>query len=390
MKINIQQAKHILMVGNSASMIDLFNRDNIEILEGLGYSVDIAANFEEGSITSQDRVEQYRKELEEAGKSVFDIPFPRSINLKEIKASYRTMKQLANTHKYSLVHCQSPTSSVICRWAFRDERKHGTTVIYMAHGFHFFEGAPFKYWLLYYPIEKFMSRFTDVLILINHEDYERAKKKFHAKKICYVPGIGKNTEEYQNVAVDKDQKRKELGLTSSDFVFMSTGQLSVRKNHEVVIRALSKIENVNVKYLVVGFGELEEQLQKLCQEFGVADRVIFAGYRSDVKELLHCVDCFVLPSLQEGLSAALMEAMASGLPVVCSRIRGNTDLIENGAGGYLYSCHDVDGFAEGMQKIACMSENSRRNMGAINVNNMKQKFDAKIVRKQMREIYSSI
>ncbi len=373
-----------LMLASVASMIDLFNADNINILLKLGYDVDVATNFEFGSITSQARVNEYKQELMDKGIGVYHIPIPRSLSmLREIVDSYNMVKKLVDEKRYHIVHCHSPIGGVICRIACKDARKkYGTTVIYTAHGFHFFEGASKKAWAFFYPIEKFCSHYTDMLITINQEDYRNAQK-FHAKKVEYVPGIGIHTDEFRNVEINRRSKRSEFGFSDEDFVFMSTGQISVRKNHEVVIRALAKIEKPNVKYLIVGFGELEEQLKKLVAELGMNSRVVFAGYRGDVKELLHAVDAYVFPSLQEGLPASLMEAMSVGLPVVCSRIRGNVDLIDNGKGGFIYDCHDVEGFAEGMKKII---EGAGSIMGATNIETMK-KFDINAVNVVMEKIY---
>lgn len=375
-----------LMLASVASMIDLFNADNIKILRELGYKVDVACNFEEGSITSQERVDEYKKELNEQEISTYQIPIPRSISrLKDIYRSYKIVKQLVSENEYKIVHCHSPIGSVICRLACIDARKKGTKVIYTAHGFHFFDGASKTAWAVYYPIEKECSRFTDVLITINQEDYKRAQQ-FHAKKVEYVPGIGVHTEAFRSVSIDRTTKRKEFGFIDSDFVFMSTGQISTRKNHEVIIRALAELNNSNVKYLIVGFGEEETRLKHLAKDFGLSRQVIFAGYRGDVKELLHCVDAFAFPSLQEGLPVALMEAMSVGLPVVCSRIRGNTDLIEDGKGGFLFDPHDVDGFATGMKQI--VSGNCKQ-MSDINVDTMKE-FDIGVVNKKMKDIYRII
>ena len=239
--------------------------------------------------------------------------------------------------------------------------------------------------MVYYPIEKLCSKYTDVLITINQEDFRNAQKMY-AKQVEYVPGIGVHTEEIKNTVVDRTQMRSSFGFSDGDFVFMSVGQISIRKNHEVIIRALAKIINEKVKYLIVGFGEEEERLKNLVAELGLQNRVVFAGYRKDVKEILHTVDAFAFPSLQEGLPVALMEAMAAGLPVVCSRIRGNIDLIENGKGGYLYDSHDVDGFAEGMKKIvsgeaAGMRETNQKTM---------QMFDVKNVCDKMTKLYLSL
>jgi glycosyltransferase involved in cell wall biosynthesis len=373
-----------LMLASVASMIDLFNADNINILLKLGYEVDVATNFEFGSITSQSRVNEYKKELLERGIGVYHVPITRSLSeVKDIVASYKIVKRLADNKHYKIVHCHSPIGGVICRMAFRKaRRKYGTKVIYTAHGFHFFKGASKKAWAFFYPIEKFCSRYTDLIITINQEDYNNAQK-FHCKRVEYVPGIGIHTEEFRNVKIDKHAKRLELGFDDDDFIFMSTGQLSVRKNHEVVIRALAQIDNPKVKYLIVGFGELEDKLKSLANELNIRERVVFADYRGDVKELLHAVDAYAFPSRQEGLPVALMEAMAVGLPVVCSRIRGNVDLIENGKGGYLYECNDVDGFAKGMCKIAA---GAGKDMGAVNIEVMR-KFDTDVVNERMEKIY---
>ncbi len=378
------QEPRALQLASVASMIDKFNTDNVKILIELGYQVDVATNFDFGSITSDERVNEYRQELVSQGIGVYNIPIPRSIfSIKNIFSSYKQIKNIVTNTNYKIVHCHSPIGGVLCRLACRKARKSGTKVVYTAHGFHFFKGASKAAWAIYYPIEKFCSRFTDVLITINKEDYERAKR-FKAKKVEYVHGIGVHTNEFRNVEFSRADIRNEFAFAEDDFVFMSIGQLSVRKNHEVVIKALSKINNPKVKYLLVGFGELEEHLKELVSSLNLQSRVVFAGYRGDVKELLHAVDAFAFPSLQEGLPVSLMEAMSVGLPVVCSRIRGNTDLIENGKGGYMYECYDVDGFANGMQKIV---ESNQQKMGMINIETMK-KFDINVVNSEMFRIYS--
>ena len=376
--------KKALQLASVASMIDLFNADNIKILRSLGYSVDVATNFEEGSITSQARVDEYRNELKQQGIRTFQIPIPRSIKkIGNILQSYKMVKSLVEREHYQIVHCHSPIGGVICRLACRKARKTGTKVVYTAHGFHFFKGASKAAWLVYYPVEKWCSKYTDVLITINQEDFENARK-MNARRVEYVPGIGVHTEEIANIVIDRTSMRSSFGFDDKDFVFMSAGQISVRKNHEVVIRALAQIKNEKVKYLIVGFGEEQERLTKLVDELGLKNRVIFAGYRKDVKEILHAVDGFAFPSLQEGLPVALMEAMAVGLPVVCSRIRGNIDLIKDGEGGYLYACYDIDGFAEGMMKIFNDHKIGLKNMETI------KEFDFCKVLEKMSCIYGML
>lgn len=370
---------NVLMLASVASMIDLFNADNMNILEKLGCRIDVAANFSKGSITSQERVAAYRRELEVRGINVYNTPIPRSIfKIGDIINSYKQIRKLTKEKHYRIVHCHSPIGGVVARFACRKARKTGTKVIYTAHGFHFFKGASLINWLIFYPIERLCSHFTDVLITINQEDYSRAKT-WHTCDVKYVPGM----EEFRKESVDRVALRNELGIKESDFVFLSVGQLSVRKNHEVVIRALAKINNPKVKYLLVGFGELEDKLKLLAKDLNIADRVIFSGYRGDVRKILHVVDAFAFPSLQEGLPVSLMEAMSVGLPIVCSAVRGNEDLVENGKGGYVYGCHDVDGFAEGMSEIIA---GKGYEMGRHNISVMKN-FDINTVNKIMAELY---
>lgn len=376
------KSKNALMLASVASMIDLFNTDNIKILQSLGYEVDVAANFKEGSITSKDRVNEYKDELKQQGIGIYQVPIPRSVKrIGDIIKSYKMVKKLVDEKHYQIVHCHSPIGGVICRLACRKARRSGTKVIYTAHGFHFFEGASKAAWLIYYPVEKWCSKYTDILITINQEDFLHAKN-MKAKQVEFVPGIGVHVDEIKNIVVDRKAIRSEFGFVDDDFVFMSTGQISVRKNHEVVIRALAMINDEQVKYLIVGFGEEEDRLKRLVVKLGLDNRVVFAGYRKNVKEILHAVDAFVFPSLQEGLPVALMEAMAVGLPIVASRIRGNVDLIENGNGSYLVDCHDIEGFAKAIGDI-------KNNNSFNNMHNQIMKFDSIYINEKMHEIYLS-
>ena len=211
-------------------------------------------------------------------------------------------------------------------------------MFYTAHGFHFYKGAPLKNWLLYYPIEKICSHFTDVLITINQEDYALVRKKMKAKRVEYVPGVGIDLTKFGQAAVEKSAKRKELGIPEEATLLLSVGELNENKNHETVIRA---IKDLNVYYIIAGKGELYEQLQKIIDTLGMTERVKLLGYRKDVAELYLVTDIYILPSIREGLNVSIMEAMASGLPVVCGRIRGNTDLIDEN-GGVLFDPSDVD------------------------------------------------
>jgi glycosyltransferase involved in cell wall biosynthesis len=265
----------------------------------------------------------------------------------------------------------------------------GTKIIYTAHGFHFFQGAPLKNWLLYYPVERFLSRWTDVLICINREDYDRARRSFHAGHTVYIPGVGVDTEAFCSTnEADAWQKRKELGIGAEDIVLLSVGELNKNKNHQVVIRAMKECNLCNLHYIIVGRGRLAEKLKKLSNRLGMEARVHVAGFQENVRLFYGMADIYVQPSLREGLSVSLMEAMAEGLVCIVSDIRGNIDLIEAEKGGYLCSPGDANAFAE---KITTLSNSKelRSRMGLYNRNKIPE-FDEKNINQRMKELYHEV
>jgi glycosyltransferase involved in cell wall biosynthesis len=280
----------------------------------------------------------------------YDLPFERSPIRKNNLLVYKDLKNIVDTEVYEIIHCHTPMGGALGRLAAHSARKKGTKVVYTSHGFHFFKGAPLINWFAYYPVERWLARYTDVLITINKEDYEFAKK-FKANRIEYVPGVGIDTDKFKTVVTDRELKRSELGLTKHAIVVLSVGELNKNKNHEIVIRAIGKINNPDINYIICGQGKLYGYLKSLSKELGIENQVHLLGFRNDIPEICKMADLFVFPSHREGLSVALMEAMASGLPVVCSNIRGNSDLIEDGKGGYLVKPGDVEGFAKYIDKF---------------------------------------
>lgn len=303
----------------TVSMTMGFFPEHIKMLLNEGHSVEIATNCE------QPVPEIYNT----LGCKVNDIPFSRSPLCKDNLKAYKMLKHLVETEHYDIVHTHTPNASMIARLACRKVRKQGTRVFYTAHGFHFFKGAPLKNWLMYYPIERFCARFTDVLITINKEDYALAQKKMPAKKVCYVPGVGIDLSKIQNIECDRNEVRKSMGVPEGCILLLSIGELNVNKNHQVVLRALAKLDNKNVHYAIAGVGDQKDNLLNLAKELGIENQFHLLGYRTDALKLYRGADVFVFPSFREGLSVSMMEAMASGLPIVCSKIRGNVDLVQN-------------------------------------------------------------
>lgn len=305
----------ILYVATVGGFMKFF-KDLVRQLIDDGHVVDFAAN------QSSSKVPDYYSKW---GCKIFDISCSRSpLSFGNIKA----IKQIRNLAKeYDIVHCHTPIAAACTRLACKGLRKKGVKVIYTAHGFHFYKGAPKKNWLIYYPVEKICARWTDVLITINKEDYELAKKKLHAKKVEYVPGVGIDVDKFANTMVNRIQKRQEIGVPEDAFMLLSVGELNANKNHHIVIKALAEIGDPNIHYVIAGKGDKKDELEALAKELNVNLHLL--GYRSDVAELYKVADLYILPSIREGLNVSVMEALSSGCPVVASKIRGNVDMISN-------------------------------------------------------------
>lgn len=317
----------------------------------------------------------------------YNIPFERNpFNHNNIK-SYKVLKRILEQDEYNIIHCHTPVGGVVGRLAAKSIRKSGKNkVVYTAHGFHFYKGAPLKNWLLYYPVEKFFSRWTDALVLINQEDYKRAERKFKAKKTYYVPGVGIDLNRYKK-CIENDDIRDEFNIPSKAKVILSVGEVNNNKNHKLGITSISKLNDDSIYYIICGQGNLIEENRKLAKALGVNNRVIFAGYRSDVERFYNTADIFLFPSLREGLSVSMMEAMAMGVPIICNSIRGNTDLIDDGINGVLIN-NTVE---EAVEAIKLLLHNSslRESISMAEREKIEQ-FGLDNVMDKMRNIYFEV
>ena len=311
----------------------------------------------------------------------YDINFARfPFSRANIKA-YKQLKKIITENDYDIIHCHTPVAGVLTRFAARNSKN--TTVIYTAHGFHFFKGAPLLNWLIYYPVERFCARYTDKLITINKEDYERAKRFKLRKngKVYYVPGVGINLEKIENLKVDIKQKKKELVIPEDIPVLLSVGELIKRKNYKTVLKALSQIKDKNFIYLICGRGVLMEYLHNLTKQLGLESKVKFLGFRKDITEICKTADLFIFPSYQEGLPVALMEAMACELPVIASNVRGNRDLI---AKENLFEPEDIAALTNLIkEQLEAIQNKELKKVAYANL----EQYSLKNVLKQMAEIY---
>lgn len=329
---------------------------HVKYLSSHGFSVELACSV------VGDRLGDLHRELDGIAP-IHTVRLVRSPFSPANRHGYGDLKRIIDGGSYDIIWTNEPVMGVMTRLAARGARRRGTRVVYMVHGFHFYKGAPLVNWMIYYPVEKFCSRFCDMIITINEEDHRRAAT-FHAKRVEKIPGVGVNLDRFSTDVNTRSEWRKKLGLADDDIALLTVGELHKGKNQQTVIRAIRKINNPHIRYFLCGKGEEEANLKKLAVGCGLKKQVHFLGYRRDIAEIMCACDIFAFLSLREGLPRALMESMASGLPVVCTGIRGNVDLIEDGKGGFVVP-GDAGEVADAIKKLID-SPGLRAEMGACN------------------------
>ena len=319
----------------------------------------------------------------------FDIHFERNPFHPKNAEAYKQLKKIIDSENYDIVHCHTPVGGVLARIASKDARKNGTKVIYTAHGFHFYDGAPLINWVLYYPIERLLAHYTDVLITINQEDYLRAQT-FKVKKVYYIPGVGIDLEKFQPNSQARKTIRQELGFQESDFVILSVGELNKNKNQANVLKALASMKESEsyskTYYVLCGSGAWERKLKQMAVKLGINAHVRFLGYQTDTPKIYNASDLFVFMSFREGLPVALIEAMACGLPVLCSKIRGNKDLVLENVTG-LFSENDPSTISLKLQDLYYRKD--KRYLFAHNATFSIEKFSINLLKKHIYQIYKN-
>ena len=348
--------KRVLVVASVISFIEWFNKENLYFLKDqLNCEVHVACNFDYMEDTDIERTQAYILKIKNDGFILHNIHFARSPLSIANRKAYKQLKELINGSFFDLIHCHTPTVSMLTRLAAKKARKNGSIVMYTCHGFHFHKASPKMNWLLYYPIEKWLSKYCDFLVTINHEDYNRAKT-FNCKNVRYIPGVGVDIEKISNTKIDKDKYKESIGVPKDKILLLSIGELIDRKNHKVIIKALGKLQNSNIYYAICGKGPLESKLKKMAIKEGISERVLFLGFRKDIPELCNAADISAFPSKIEGLGLAGIEAMAAGVPLVSSNVHGILDYVIDGETGFACEPNDVRGFVKAIITLSKSNE----------------------------------
>lgn len=370
--------KKVLLVATVQSHIGQFHRPLAEVLHNHGYEVHVAAH---------DNL--YLKnglKLDFADK-VFDVPFSRSPKSKDNIEAYKRLKQILDNDHYEVVHCNTPMGGFVTRLAARNARKKGTKVFYTAHGFHFYDGAPKKNWLIYYPIERFFSRMTDTLITITREDYKLASEKFHCH-IEHMHGVGVDGKRYFKAsAEEKMAMRKKMGYSVTQKLILCIGELNQNKNQTMAIKAMHKVveQFPDALLILAGNGPREEFLKEFIRQEGLEKNIQMIGYVTNLQDYQHIVDVQVCCSKREGLPLNVVESMLSGNPVVASFNRGHRELIENGKTGYIVAVDDSEKMAE--KVLVMLQDEKQKQYIETNAMMFAQQYTFDNVKKELKAIY---
>lgn len=366
----------VLLTATVQSHICQFHKPLVEVLHEHGCEVHVAAkdNLAEKNGLKLDFVEK-----------VFNVPFARSPKSPDNIRAYRELKQIIDEGHYDVIHCNTPMGGIVTRLAAGKARKQGTKVIYTAHGFHFYKGAPRKNWLVFYPIEKFFSRLTDTLITITNEDYGLAKEKFHCQ-VEHIHGVGVDEKRYYPVDTVQQQKlRQELGFSADQRIILCVGELLPNKNQQMAIRMMQQVvkEFRGAVLLLAGNGPEQENLVNLIAELGLVRNVKLLGYCTYLEKYQRITDVLVACSKREGLPLNLVEAMLTGNPVVASVNRGHRELIHNSENGYLVN--SVDEMAE--KVCALLADAQLKEQIGNKARNYAHAYGFVNVKRELEEIY---
>ena len=341
--------KRVLVLSDSASLQDLNNRSNLNLLISMDCEIHVGCNFISGNTTSPERVNDFLKELKDADITCHQLSFIPSGNpLEKQQSAANEIEALLKRYKFDLIHCLT-LSALQC--AGPAARKAGVSVMATCYGLPVHKRTPLYKQLCLMPKLKKTTEYADVFICCNSEDYELADKKLSAKYTFRIPGTGLDPYRFRAPEVDRAKMRDLMELPQNAAALISIGPLTAEKNHQVIIKAMSRLRSIELHYVICGAGPNSERLYRLTQKLHLEDRIHFARSRDDVANLLHACDIFCLPSKSEGMGMPALEAMEAGLPLITSDVQGIKDFMVNGETGFMFAPNDVNGFAAGIEAL---------------------------------------
>jgi len=373
--------KKVLIITTVSGFLPQFEKNNVKLLREAGCEIHYASNFKNPIYTFN------AVDLEKQGIRLHQIdiaksPFRFRTNLRAVRQLLRIIRE----NEIDVIHCHNPMGGVAGRVAAKLCRKK-TYVIYTAHGFHFYKGAPKKNWLLFYPVERLLARMTDIIVTINQEDYERAKRlPIKAGGAVYqIHSVGVDKERFIPRREIKETKRRELGIQPDAFHIVTAAELNDNKNQKIIIDAVSTLPQDDICYSICGKGLGERSLRELIKERGLENRVRLLGFRTDMEEILQTADCFAFPSYREGFGVAAVEALLCGVPLVVSDNRGTREYAVKGKNAFVCSADSAPEFAQAIDTL--YKDKELQEKMSYNCRASAMKFTTEEVEKTMKDVY---
>lgn len=365
----------ILYTANTDQHINLCHIPYLKMLKEKGHIVHVSTNTD--------------IDIDYCDKKI-KIPIHRTpYSFDNLKAIAK-LKKIINKEKYELIITNTPMGAVITRFAsIKSRKKYGTKVVYIAHGFHFFKGCNKLNYILYYPIEKFLSKYTDIIITMNKEDFNFAKKHFKTD-IRFINGIGFYEDKFKKNLNKKDIDllKEKIGINNKDYVITYVAEISKRKRQKYLIATLKRMNLRNIKILLVGNNIVGNKISNQIKKYNLEDKIKLLGFRYDVSDILDISDLIISVSKQEGLPLNIMEAMYKEKPIIVTDCRGNRDLIKNNINGIVVPINDKNALIQSILKL----KNDKRYVNKLTKNNksLSKQYSINNIKKEYEKIYESI
>jgi len=372
---------NFLFVTTISGFLPQFELGDAQCVSELGCKVFYASNFDNPVYVFD------KEDLVKQGIELYRISIRKSpLSIKDNLHAIKTLKALIDKEDIDIIHCHNPMGGVTARVAARFSKKH-PYVIYTAHGFHFYKGAPLLNWILYYGVEKFLARWTDHIITINAEDYKRALR-FHVRGedgVTRIGGVGCDSSRFRPRPDIRNSKREEIGIPKDAFHIVTAAEINDNKNQKIIIEALARMDDKDVYYSICGKGPNEKYLKELITKYGLEDRVRLLGYRTDMEEILQTADVFAFPSKREGFGIAAVEALLCGVPLIASDTRGASEYAKDGINSIVCRTGKSEEYAFAIRKLKSNPELLKR--FSDNCRESAFDFTDGEVRKIMRPVY---
>lgn len=373
--------KKVLIITTISGFLPQFEKNNVKLLREAGCEIHYASNFK-NPIYDFDKADLKAQGIRLHQLDIAKSPLKLGTNLRAV----RQLLHIINENNIDIIHCHNPMGGVAGRIAAGMCRRK-PYVIYTAHGFHFYKGAPKKNWLLFYPAEWMLARLTDIIVTINSEDYERAQKLpvKNGGKVFQIHSVGVDPKRFAPKRGLGRVKRKELNIPADAFHIVTAAELNDNKNQRVIIEAISTLPQEDIFYSICGKGSEERNLRELIKEKGLENRVRLLGFRTDMEEILQTADCFAFPSYREGLGVAAVEALLCGVALVAANNRGTREYAVNGKNALVCNADSIQEFAQAIE-VLYQDEELRVKMSQ-NCRPSAMKFTINEVEKTMKEVY---